>query len=32
VTLHVNRDGHNYVGWRDTLDPHLVALLARVWG
>ncbi|HYI18158.1 MAG TPA: alpha/beta hydrolase-fold protein [Solirubrobacteraceae bacterium] len=32
VTLHVNRDGHNYVGWRDTLDPHLVELLARAWG
>ena len=31
-TLHVNRDGHNYVGWRDTLDPHLVELLARAWG
>ena len=24
ATLHVNRDAHNYVGWRDTLDPHLV--------
>jgi enterochelin esterase-like enzyme len=32
VTLHVNRDAHNYVGWRDTLDPHLVQLLARAWG
>jgi enterochelin esterase-like enzyme len=32
TTLHVNRDAHNYVGWRDTLDPHLVALLARAWG
>jgi len=32
VTLHVNRDAHNYVGWRDTLDPHLIALLARAWG
>ena len=32
VTLHVNRDAHNYVGWRDTLDPHLVELLARAWG
>jgi enterochelin esterase-like enzyme len=32
VTLHVNRDAHNHVGWRDTLDPHLVDLLARAWG
>jgi enterochelin esterase-like enzyme len=32
VTLHVNRDAHNYVGWRDTLDPHLIDLLARAWG
>jgi enterochelin esterase-like enzyme len=32
VTLHVNRDAHNYVGWRDTLDPHLVELLGRSWG
>jgi enterochelin esterase-like enzyme len=30
--LHVNRDAHNYVGWRDTLDPYLVELLARAWG
>jgi enterochelin esterase-like enzyme len=32
VALHVNRDGHNYVGWRDALDPHLTELLARAWG
>jgi enterochelin esterase family protein len=32
VSLHVNRDGHNYVGWRDALDPHLTELLARAWG
>ena len=32
VTLHTNRDAHNYVGWRDALDPHLVELLARAWG
>jgi enterochelin esterase-like enzyme len=32
ATLHVNRDAHNYVGWRDALDPHLVELLARAWG
>ncbi len=29
--LSVNRDAHNYVAWRDTFDPHLVELLARVW-
>jgi len=32
TTLHVNRDAHNYVGWRDTLDPHLIGLLQRAWG
>jgi enterochelin esterase-like enzyme len=32
ATLHVNRDAHNYTGWRDTLDPHLLDLLARAWG
>lgn len=26
-----NRDGHNYIGWRDTFDPHLIDLLARLW-
>ena len=31
VTLHENRDAHNWVGWRDTFDPHLSDLLARVW-
>jgi enterochelin esterase-like enzyme len=31
-TLHVNRDAHNYTGWRDALDPHLIDLLARAWG
>jgi enterochelin esterase family protein len=25
------RDGHTWVGWRDTFDPHLTALLAAVW-
>lgn len=24
-------DAHNYTGWRDTLDPHLVDLLAKAW-
>jgi enterochelin esterase-like enzyme len=27
VRLHVNRDGHNYVAWRDCLHPHLTDLL-----
>lgn len=31
VSLVVNRDGHNWVGWRDTFDPHLIELLQRVW-
>jgi enterochelin esterase family protein len=31
VMLHENRDGHNWVGWRDTFDPHLVNLLTKVW-
>ncbi|HEX3931956.1 MAG TPA: alpha/beta hydrolase-fold protein [Nocardioides sp.] len=25
------RDGHTWTCWRDTLDPHLTALLLRVW-
>lgn len=24
-------DAHTYTGWRDALDPHLVALLAATW-
>jgi enterochelin esterase-like enzyme len=32
TALHVNRDAHNFVAWRDVLDPHLVDLLARAWG
>ncbi len=31
VTFVVNRDAHNYVGWRDTFDPNLADLLAAVW-
>ena len=31
VTLRENRDDHNWTGWRDTFDPHLVELLAKVW-
>jgi enterochelin esterase-like enzyme len=32
ATLHVNPDLHNYTGWRDTFQPHLTRLLARLWG
>lgn len=28
--LHEFRDGHNWVAWRDSLDPHLRRLLQRV--
>lgn len=31
VALYENRDAHNWVGWRDTFDPHLVELLRRAW-
>ncbi|MPZ69049.1 MAG: esterase [Actinobacteria bacterium] len=31
VTLVENPDGHNWTGWRDTFDPHLVDLLGRMW-
>jgi enterochelin esterase family protein len=30
--LFENRDAHNWVGWRDTFDPHLTDLLTKVWG
>ena len=29
--LHEVPDLHNYTAWRDALDPHLTALLARAW-
>jgi enterochelin esterase family protein len=29
--LHEVPDAHNYVAWRDALDPYLVELLAKVW-
>jgi enterochelin esterase family protein len=32
VRLHENRDAHNWVGWRDTFDPHLLDLLRSRWG
>jgi enterochelin esterase-like enzyme len=31
VSFAANRDGHNWIGWRDAFDPHLTALLRRVW-
>ncbi|MEA2477912.1 MAG: hypothetical protein QOC87_2111 [Actinomycetota bacterium] len=31
VDLHVNRDGHNWIAWRDTFDPYLVDLLHEMW-
>jgi enterochelin esterase-like enzyme len=31
TTLAERRDGHNYVAWRDLLDPSLADLLRRVW-
>lgn len=29
--LEVVRDGHNWIGWRDALAPHLPGLLRRLW-
>jgi enterochelin esterase family protein len=31
VELHEVRDAHNWVAWRDSLDPHLVDVLVRAW-
>jgi enterochelin esterase-like enzyme len=31
-SLHEHRDAHNWVSWRDSFDPPLVDLAARVWG
>jgi enterochelin esterase family protein len=31
VSFVENRDGHNWTGWRDTFDPHLVRFLQRMW-
>jgi enterochelin esterase-like enzyme len=31
VRLHVGRDLHNWIAWRDVLDPYLVALLRHAW-
>ncbi len=32
LTFVENRDAHNWIGWRDTFDPCLIDLLAKVWG
>ena len=31
VSLHEQRDAHNWVGWRDSFDPHLADLLRFAW-
>jgi enterochelin esterase-like enzyme len=31
LTFAENRDAHNWIGWRDALDPHLTSLMQRVW-
>jgi enterochelin esterase family protein len=31
ATLAEVGDAHNWVGWRDALDPHLTSLLQRIW-
>jgi enterochelin esterase-like enzyme len=31
VELHEVRDAHNWVAWRDGLDPHLTDVLERAW-
>jgi len=31
VTIHELRDAHNWVAWRDGLDPHLLHVLERAW-
>jgi enterochelin esterase-like enzyme len=31
ANLYVNRDAHNWIGWRDAWTPHLVRLLQEVW-
>ena len=31
AVLHETRGLHDHIAWRDALDPHLTALLARVW-
>jgi enterochelin esterase family protein len=31
IQLHEHRDAHNWVSWRDALDPFLIDYLARLW-
>ena len=31
VSFFENRDGHNWIAWRDAFDPHLIDLLNRTW-
>jgi enterochelin esterase family protein len=31
MTFAENRDAHNWIGWRDALDPHLTSLLRSAW-
>ena len=31
VGLVEHRDAHNWVSWRDVLEPHLTVLLERLW-
>jgi enterochelin esterase family protein len=31
AVLHVVRDAHNWIAWRDAWTPHLVDLLRKVW-
>jgi len=31
AALHVVRDAHNWIAWRDAWTPHLVDLLAKAW-
>jgi len=31
AALHVVRDAHNWIAWRDAWTPHLVDLLGKVW-
>jgi enterochelin esterase-like enzyme len=31
IRLQQGRDLHNWIAWRDLFDPHLVALLRRMW-
>jgi enterochelin esterase-like enzyme len=31
ATLHVVRDAHNWIAWRDAWTPHLVEFLGKLW-